>query len=77
MFLELQFYVFPSDLKTKHKIIHIIIIIFTDREIEGGGVICPQLPTGPKAGLGTESITLHYLCAVQSIRDCDTCHPNM
>lgn len=50
---------------------------FTDREIEEGGVISPQLPTRPKAGLGTESITLHYLCTGQSIRDCDTCHPNI
>lgn len=76
MFLPLHFYVFPLDLKMKHKIIHIIIVIFTDREIEEEGVICPQLLTRPKAGLRTESITLHYLCTVQSIRDCDTCHPN-
>lgn len=76
MFLPLHFYVFPLDLKTKHKIIHIIIIIFTDREIEEAGMICPQLPTRPKAGLGTKSITLHYSHTLQPIRDCDTCHPN-
>lgn len=49
---------------------------FTDREIEEAGMICPQLPTRPKAGLGTKSITLHYPHTLQPIRDCDTCHSN-
>lgn len=64
MFLQLHCYVFPLELKRKHKIVYIVIILFTDREIEAGGVICPQLPPRLKAGLGIESITprISVLC---------------